>query len=253
MPHDIGSLLGILFTAGMMGFVGGPHCVAMCGGLCAAMNPSASPQTALCFHAGRICGYTALGGIVAGSMSLLAWLTQHSSIVRPIWQGVHLLSLGLGLMLLVTARSPQWLMHASQQQWRKLRTVLSPQHATPILLQPTKQRSTQPHLPSAPSIRRLFITGALWALMPCGLLHAALLIAALTGSPARGALAMLSFAVGSSASLLLAPWLWLRLKQTTHIGDWGMRLAGGLLMLSAGIGLWLTTQHTNHATGAWCI
>jgi sulfite exporter TauE/SafE len=81
----------------------------------------------------------------------------------------------------------------------------------------------------------------LWALMPCGLLYSALLVAALTGSALQGGLAMALFALGSGLSLWLAPWLLLRLHAQANRWrrDWGTRLAGLLLAGAAGWALWM--------------
>ncbi|NJM43914.1 MAG: sulfite exporter TauE/SafE family protein [Brachymonas sp.] len=46
---------------------GGPHCLAMCGGLCASLRCSSAPHDAgawhsgAALHAGRVVAYTALG------------------------------------------------------------------------------------------------------------------------------------------------------------------------------------------------
>jgi hypothetical protein len=56
------------------------------------------------------------------------------------------------------------------------------------------------------------ILGILWALMPCGLLYGALLVAALSNSPVEGASVMALFALGSAVVLTIGPWVWLRLR-----------------------------------------
>jgi len=89
----------------------------------------------------------------------------------------------------------------------------------------------------------------LWALMPCGLLYSALMVAALSGSSVDGALTMALFALGSSVSLWAAPWLWLRL-QTLGDGAWGMRLAGLALFAVSAWGLWMGLVHDQ---APWCV
>jgi sulfite exporter TauE/SafE len=54
------------------------------------------------------------------------------------------------------------------------------------------------------------LVGMLWALLPCGLLYSAVMVSALAGSVAGGALLMALFALGSGISMLAGPWLWLR-------------------------------------------
>jgi hypothetical protein len=94
-----------------------------------------------------------------------------------------------------------------------------------------------------------YILGALWALMPCGLLYSALMVAALTSTPLEGGLTMALFALGSSVSLWAGPWLWLRL-QTLGDGAWGMRLAGLALLGVSAWGLWMGLVHQQ---APWCI
>jgi sulfite exporter TauE/SafE len=93
------------------------------------------------------------------------------------------------------------------------------------------------------------MVGGLWALMPCGLLYSALMVAALTGQPLEGAAVMALFALGSSLSLWVGPWLWLRL-QTLGDGGWGMRVAGLAL---AGVSAWALWRGWVHDQAPWCL
>ena len=56
-----------------------------------------------------------------------------------------------------------------------------------------------------PQPGRSFATGLAWVIMPCGLLHAALLLSALSNSPVSGGLAMAAFATTSTLGLAEAP------------------------------------------------
>ena len=91
--------------------------------------------------------------------------------------------------------------------------------------------------------------GFVWALLPCGLLYSAVLVAALTGDALQGAAAMALFAAGSGLSLLAGPWLLLRLGVNGR-GPWSMRLAGLALMLTALWGLW---HGLVHQQAPWCV
>ena len=73
-------------------------------------------------------------------------------------------------------------------------------------------------------------------------------MAGLTGNAVDGALAMALFALGTSVSMWLGPWLWLRLKSNDS-GDWGVRLAGLALAASSGWALWMAYAHN---TAPWC-
>ena len=89
----------------------------------------------------------------------------------------------------------------------------------------------------------------MWALLPCGLLYSAVLVAALTGDALQGAAAMALFAAGSGLSLLAGSWLLLRLGVNGR-GPWSMRLAGLALMLTALWGLW---HGLVHQQAPWCV
>jgi sulfite exporter TauE/SafE len=91
--------------------------------------------------------------------------------------------------------------------------------------------------------------GVLWALLPCGLLYSALLVAALTSHPIEGAAVMTLFVAGTSVSLMAGPWLWLRLRGSGS-GTWGIRLAGLALAASSAWALWMGLVHN---TAPWCI
>ena len=89
--------------------------------------------------------------------------------------------------------------------------------------------------------------------LPCGLLYSALLVAGLTANVMEGAAVMALFALGTSVSMMIGPWLWLRLRgQGGGLGDgnWGMRLAGLALAASAFWALWMGFAHD---TAPWCV
>ena len=94
----------------------------------------------------------------------------------------------------------------------------------------------------------VFMAGALWAFMPCGLLYSALLVASLSGGPLAGAFSMALFAAGSAVSLALAPRL-LRLAGARWGQDRGARLAGLLIAAAAGWALWMDL---GHRIAEWC-
>ena len=93
-----------LLTALMMGLVGGPHCLVMCGSACAAVgrtNQRNATENILGFQTGRLLGYATLGAAVAASMQGFGWLTTHSSLLRPVWSLFHVAVMLLGLLLLI--------------------------------------------------------------------------------------------------------------------------------------------------------
>ena len=61
----------LALTALLMGLVGGPHCVVMCGAACAGIGHAAGARKTSAlwtFQAGRLASYSALGAAAAASM-----------------------------------------------------------------------------------------------------------------------------------------------------------------------------------------
>lgn len=221
--------LSLAITALLMGLAGGPHCIAMCGAACAGIGQAAGSrrQSAMwTFQLGRILGYSLLGGLAAASMQGLGWLTVHSAALRPLWTLFHVATLVLGLVLLFGAEQPLWLETAGKKIWIKVRTFSS-------------QRGR-----GAP-----LVVGALWAFLPCGLLYSALLVATLTGNALQGAAVMALFAAGTSVSMMVGSWLWLRLNRV-DTGQWGVRLAGLALAVTSFWALWMGFAHD---AAPWCV
>ena len=238
----------MLMNALLLGLTGGPHCIAMCGAACAGIGQAAAqaagsgqatisvrpgrqaastiaPAMAL-FQLGRLAGYSALGAVAAASMQALGWLTTHSAALRPVWSMLHIAAAAIGLMLLIWARQPLWLETAARRVWARARAAAGRWGlAAPLAI------------------------GFVWALLPCGLLYSAVLVAALTGDALEGALAMALFAAGSSLWLLAGPWLLLRFGVNGR-SPLSMRLAGLALMLTA---LWCLWHGLAQQQAPWCV
>lgn len=216
-------------TGLLMGLVGGPHCIAMCGAACAGIGQAAAPRGTLAmwtFQLGRAIGYGLLGALAAGSMQGLGWLTVQSAAIRPVWTLLHVAAVVLGLVLLLRAQQPVWLEQFGKAVWVRARAWVG--------------RSGR----SAP-----LALGTVWALLPCGLLYSALLVAGMSARPLDGAVVMALFAAGTSVSLMAGPWLWLRLRGASS-GQWGMRLAGLALVISSSWAIWMGLAHD---AAPWCI
>jgi sulfite exporter TauE/SafE len=223
---------GLAWTALLMGLAGGPHCAAMCGAACAGLGRLAGPGAAwawqgqLQLQAGRLAGYSLAGALAAWAADNLAWLAGQSAALQPLWTLFHVAVLVWGGMLLVLARQPLWVDGLGRKLWARLR---------------------------APAGRPggVFVLGAAWAFMPCGLLYSALLVAALSGGPLSGALCMALFAAGSAITLLAGPWLWLRLQAWRNPArkEWGMRAAGAALV---GVALWALLHDMDPRVADFC-
>ncbi|HEY9095105.1 MAG TPA: sulfite exporter TauE/SafE family protein [Hydrogenophaga sp.] len=216
-------------TALFMGLVGGPHCVAMCGAACAGISRAAGPRSTRAiwaFQFSRMIGYALFGAFAAGSVQGLALLGTNTIAIRPLWSMFHAAVFLLGLVLLWQARQPAWIESLGQSVWRKARPVL------------TRLGSKAP-----------FVLGVSWALMPCGLLYSALLVASLSANALEGAGIMALFSIGTSVSLTAGPWLFLRLKNARS-GSWAIRLAGLALAATSGWALWMGVTNP---TGLFCL
>lgn len=229
-------------TALLMGLAGGPHCVAMCGAACAgvirivrapaggvatlAAAPSRPTAAAMAFHAGRIAGYAAAGAVAAVAMQGLAAASGHVAVLRPLWTLLHVFVLAWGLMLAVLGRQPLWAHRLGQSVAARLR-------------------------PLTGSTWGVLATGAIWVSMPCGLLYSALMLASLSNGPVQGAIVMALFAAGGAVALVLAPWLWQRLRWGFRPSrkEWGTRLAGAVLAGVAIQALWIDIYHQYEL---WC-
>ncbi|MFM2262231.1 MAG: hypothetical protein RI959_907 [Pseudomonadota bacterium] len=218
----------LVLSAWVMGLVGGPHCVAMCGAACAGIAKAGEPHAAWAlwkFQFSRLLGYSLMGALAGGTVQGLGWMGAQTPVLRPLWTMVHVAALMMGAWLVWTARQPAFLDGWGQTIWRKFRPLMvSMGQKAPVVL------------------------GVGWALMPCGLLYSALLVASLSANAWQGGAIMAAFAAGSTLSLVSAPWLLLQLKNARS-GGWGIRLAGAGLVATSGWALWLGITQPS---GLWC-
>jgi hypothetical protein len=212
----------------VMGLAGGPHCTAMCGAACAGVvrfgrQPKVAPWA---FQAGRLAGYSAAGAVAAETVQGFSWLVTHAAALRPVWTLFHVAVLAWGMTMLILARQPMWVGDAGRAVWTRMR-------------------------PAASVRGGVFAAGALWTLMPCGLLYSALLVASLSGGALDGALSMALFALGSGLWLATAPRIFARLRDSANRmrADWGTRISGLLLVVAAVFALWVDIAHR---VAQWC-
>jgi sulfite exporter TauE/SafE len=185
-----------MWTAVIAGAAAGlasvPHCTAMCGPLAAyacSGRPGASGQGR--YQLGRFISYSALGG-VAGAVG------GATAVSLPGAWGSALLSwslaLGLGL--------------AAFRLWRR-----PDQPLISIRTKPAQAPESRTSRALRILGRHPFFVGLGTALLPCGALAAAVLIAASTGTPMLGAFSMLAFAVVSGVGLVGAAWVFERFSR----------------------------------------
>lgn len=189
------------------------HCAAMCGPI-AALASSGRAGAAWRWHTGRIAAYAA-SGAVAGAVGSAAL----ASLADP-WVGA-VLSWTIAVALVV----------AAIRIWRRGGGD-GPPAPRPV---PLGRRARTPLAARVLAVlpRHPAVLGAATALLPCGALAAAWLLAAGTGSVLGGSASMIGFAAASAVALALAGTIAARLRS---VGGWASRLlaagliAGALLM-----------------------
>ena len=207
----------LALTGLVMGLAGGVHCAAMCGAACAGVVRLSSGPAVL-----QPVGSVAGRAVAARSAASATLSLQAGRLLGYSAAGALAATAMQSLAWMTTqavALRPVWTMlHAGLLAWGLMLLVLARQ---PVWVDNAGR--------------------ALWALMPCGLLYSALLVAALSGGAAQGALTMALFAAGSAISIVAAPWLLLKVHARANHWrqDWGTRLAGLVLAGAAGWALWM--------------
>lgn len=207
-----------LFSAFLVGLLGGGHCVGMCGGIVGAVSmalPGARPRIRfmLAYNAGRMASYVAVG-VLAG------WLGASSLMLNHIFPIEKLLYLLASLMLVVLGLYLAGL-------WQG---VLVLEKAGSLLWQRLQPLSRK--LLPLRSLHQAFALGLLWGWLPCGLVYSVLVAALATGSVAQGGLLMLAFGLGTLPALLAMGMAAVRLK--TFLQHVLVRRLSGLLVLGYG-------------------
>jgi sulfite exporter TauE/SafE/copper chaperone CopZ len=166
----------------ILGLVTSIHCLAMCGGInlsqCVREGKSPSSRTidpavwkpAVLYNGGRVVSYTLTGGIVGALGSVVSFTGTMRGVVQLI-AGVFMLVMGVNMLGIFP-------------KLRKFTPRLPRVLATKI--DALREKGTGP-----------LAVGLLNGLMPCGPLQAMQLYALSTGSPVKGALAMLVFGLGT--------------------------------------------------------
>lgn len=154
----------MIVPAFLMGLAGSGHCAVMCGGVAAAA--CGRPKASLTFNLGRIATYAALGAVAGG---IAAMSTFFAVALRPL---AAIALVGLGLHLAGITNVFTKVEKLGSPLWKRIAPLTKrPLHST--------------------------LLGAIWGFVPCGLVYAALAVAASTGSAWGGALSMLAFGLGT--------------------------------------------------------
>ncbi len=205
-----------LLSAVAIGWLGGVHCLGMCGGIVSALTLSAPKaersNILLAYNLGRCLMYTTLG-LLAGMLGRFG--TQALGIAPGLLFAVaNILLVGMGLYLLGFPWLVRPLEQAGQKLWRRVEPV---------------SRGLFP----VNSMRRALAVGLLWGLLPCGLVYSALATAFALGNAYQGALWMGAFALGTLPNLLMAGWVGASTLQ--QLRQSSLRWIGGLLVAGWGV------------------
>lgn len=183
-----------LFSAMVVGVLGGVHCLGMCGGVVGALTFSLPPsvqrarwRTALyqlAYNLGRISSYTLMGvlfGYLGASMANLATFLPAQQALQAV---AGLFMVALGLYLAGIWQGIVVIERAGGKLWQRI--------------QPLAQKLTPVH-----SLPQAYLYGVVWGWLPCGLVYSMLIWALSAGSALNGAALMLAFGLGTLPNLML--------------------------------------------------
>jgi uncharacterized protein len=189
----------LLLTGALMGLAATPHCAAMCAAPCAAAaRACATSHHSLALWStllGRVVAYAAAGAVAASVLGATRWLADGAQWLRPLWALLQAGVLVAGLWLLWQGRLPLgW-----DRFTRPVSNIGDDRAASGTVALPWPKRTRA----AAAGLG----VGLLWVAIPCGVLHAAVAVAALASTPAEGAGVMAAFALTSSLALVAGPQL----------------------------------------------
>jgi len=184
----------LLATAFAVGLLGGVHCMAMCGGVVAALGlraPGAGPPgragvlRQLGYNGGRLATYAGLGA-AAGALGALGLRAPGARPVQiALLVAANAIVVLLGLSIAGLPGAARFLERAGALVWRVVRRLGG-------------------RLAPAESATGAVLAGIVWGFLPCGLVYGVLATAVAAGSAARGALVMAAFGAGTLPNLLAA-------------------------------------------------
>ncbi len=184
----------ILITALVVGFLGGVHCLGMCGGVVGTLTFSLDSKVQaswwrmlpyqMAYNLGRISSYVLIGalfGFLGASIGSIATFL-------PIQQGLQVVA-GLFMIALGLYLGGWWfgivvIERVGQVVWKKIAPY-------------TKRLGAVKTIPQA------WLYGLIWGWLPCGLIYSMLIMAMSSGSAMDGALIMFAFGLGTLPNLLL--------------------------------------------------
>jgi sulfite exporter TauE/SafE len=229
--------LPVLTSALLLGAFGSVHCIGMCGGIAGALGQATAtgstrrdlPRLSL-YSFGRITSYSIAGAVVGLLGEAFSALTGLAVFLRLL---TGILILACGLHVVGAWNGLAAIERVGMRVWRRLA--------------PHAKRIGRPD-----RAWKVFALGLLWGWLPCGLVYAALLGAASTGSGPLGAAFMAAFGLGTLPALLAASGVGAGLGAFLGL-RWARRGAGVLLLIfgiASILGALMPLVHSSTAPGS---
>jgi sulfite exporter TauE/SafE len=218
-----------LAAALLLGFMGGSHCLVMCGGIGAALGLGTPAQRRLpillLFQVGRVGSYTVLGGMLgvattaaSGAVPAIAFPLRLLAAALLVAMGCYISNWWRGLLLLERLGGFLW-----------------------RFIQPLTKR-----LLPVRGYPQAIALGICWGFLPCGLIYSALAWSATSASsPQQAALLMACFGLGTLPVMFatgLAGQQVARLQQQKY---W----RGFAALCLIGFGVWTAVSAWQHQAG----
>jgi sulfite exporter TauE/SafE len=235
------AIISSYITAFLLGLFSTVHCIAMCGSVIGALTLSLPAEVresqrrmlpfVFNYNVGRILSY-AIAGVVVGLLSTpltqlnAHWVLRVLSVLVMVSMGLYLAGWFPKFARAEKLGAPVWRM-----------------------LQPIGQK-----LLPVRSVSQAFLLGMVWGWLPCGLVYAALAVAATAGDPVKGGLVMLAFGAGTLPAVMGAGLFTGMLASLARSKS--LRQVAGVLIILMALAtlLWPLSghqehQHSNHTHG----
>jgi uncharacterized protein len=229
--------MGALAAAALVaGFLGGVHCVGMCGGIAGSLSAAArgpALRRQLAFNAGRIGSYAAGGALAGGLGAVVQAMGPVQAAQTALFIVANVFMVLLGLYVAGWGRGLLRLESAGGALWRRLA--------------PLRQR----FLPIDSDARALG-AGAVWGWVPCGLVYSMLALALASGSAPAGAAVLAAFGLGTLPAMLGAGLAAQRLFAVRR-NPWVRRGAGMAIIALAVVGFARVPALQELALAGWVL
>lgn len=176
-----------------MGLFSSIHCIGMCGSIIGTLTLSLKPEIrykkttllpyVFSYNLGRICSYT-LAGLIVGFLGTLFSLPLGSEYGHRVLQLLSaLIMIGAGFYLAGWFPRFAYIERIGVKFWK--------------LIEPFGRK-----LMPVGTYTQAYLFGIVWGWLPCGLVYAALSLAATTGDPVRSSITMLAFGLGTLPAVI---------------------------------------------------